>query len=244
MIFSDGRLQHHALVLGAGGVGHALAKALAAHPQVASVAATHRGPATEKDGIAYHSLDLTDDDAIATFGAAQVSGAQPPNIIFYAGGLLHGRALTPEKRLLEVESEALLASYRINAIAPLLLAKALSPGLPRRGPALWASLSARVGSIEDNRLGGWYSYRMSKAAHNMGLRTLAIELRRKHRDLICVALHPGTVATRLSKPFRRPDQPKLLTPEGSAAALVKTASALTLEDHGRFFAYDGQPIPW
>lgn len=96
MIFSDGSLQHHALVLGAGGVGHALAKALAAHPQVASVAATHRGPATEKDGIAYHSLDLIDDNAIATFGAAQVRGAQPPNIIFYAAGLLHGRALTPE----------------------------------------------------------------------------------------------------------------------------------------------------
>ena len=118
MIFSDGRLQHHALVLGAGGVGHALAKALAAHPQVASVAATHRGPATEKDGIAYHSLDLTDDDAIATFGAAQVRGAQPPNIIFYAAGLLHGRALTPEKRLLEVESEALWPATGLTPSRP------------------------------------------------------------------------------------------------------------------------------
>lgn len=244
MIFSDDSLQHHALVLGAGGVGHALAQALAAHPRVASVTATHRGAATERDGIPYQSLDLTDDEAIAAFGTAQVSGPQAPNLIFYTAGLLHGEGLTPEKRLAEVESEALMASYRINAVAPLLLAKALSPGLPRRGPALWASLSARVGSIGDNRLGGWYSYRMSKAAHNMGLRTLAIELRRKHRDLLCVALHPGTVATKLSEPFRRPDQPKLLTPEGSAAALLKTVSTLTLEDHGSFFAYDGQPIPW
>ena len=135
MIFSDERLAHHALVLGAGGVGHALARALAAHPRVASVTATHRGAATERDGIPYQSLDLTDDEAIAAFGAAQVSGPQAPNLIFYTAGLLHGEGLTPEKRLAEVESAALMVSYRINAVAPLLLAKALSPGLPRRGPA-------------------------------------------------------------------------------------------------------------
>lgn len=130
MIFSDHSLQHHALVLGAGGVGHALAQALAAHPRVASVTATHRGAATEKDGIPYQSLDLMDDEAIAGFGAAQVSRPQAPNLIFYTAGLLHGAGLAPEKRLAEVESAALMANYRINAVAPLLLAKALSPGLP------------------------------------------------------------------------------------------------------------------
>jgi NAD(P)-dependent dehydrogenase (short-subunit alcohol dehydrogenase family) len=101
-----------------------------------------------------------------------------------------------------------------------------------------------VGSIGDNRLGGWYGYRMSKAAHNMGLRTLAIELKRQHRGLLCVALHPGTVATALSAPFRKADDPKLLTPEASAAALLRTVSGLSPADHGGFFAYDGQPIPW
>jgi len=118
MIFSDHSLQHHALVLGAGGVGHALAQALAAHPRVASVTATHRGAATEKDGIPYQSLDLMDDEAIAGFGAAQVSRPQAPNLIFYTAGLLHGAGLAPEKRLAEVESAALMATYRINAVAP------------------------------------------------------------------------------------------------------------------------------
>ncbi len=245
MIFEGQRPgAHNALVVGAGGVGLCLAKALAAHPAIGSVVATHRGPEGLREDIPHLSLELTDDDAIAALGARLRERLESLSVVFFCAGRLQGPGFSPEKRLEDVDSQALLDSYRVHAIAPLLLAKALKPLLPRREPALWASLSARVGSIGDNRLGGWYGYRMSKAAHNMGLRTLAIELKRQHRGLLCVALHPGTVATALSAPFRKADDPKLLTPEASAAALLRTVSGLSPADHGGFFAYDGQPIPW
>ena len=126
----------------------------------------------------------------------------PLRLVICCAGLLHQGDLQPEKRLSQVQRAGLLASFSVNALGPILLAKTLEPLLPRDQPLHFASLSARIGSISDNRLGGWYAYRASKAAQNQLLRTLAIEWRRR-LPLACVtALHPGTTATDLSAPFR------------------------------------------
>ena len=140
---------------------------------------------------------------------------------------------------------SLRRSFEVNAFGPLLLAKALEPALPRDLPFHFASLSARVGSISDNRLGGWYAYRAAKAAQNQLLRTLAIEWRRR-LPLACVtALHPGTTATGLSEPFRSSVPPaKLFSPERAADQLLEVLAMRRADQSGEFLAWDGQPIPW
>jgi len=154
-------------------------------------------------------------------------------------------ALQPERRLAEVSVEALQRSFAVNAWGPLLVAKHFSRFLPRRERAVFASISARVGSIGDNGLGGWYAYRASKAAQNMFTRNLSIELPRRHRGTLAVALHPGTVDTDLSAPFqsRVPEQQLFDAPQ-AARQLLAVIDGLGKDDNGGFFAWDGQPIPW
>jgi NAD(P)-dependent dehydrogenase (short-subunit alcohol dehydrogenase family) len=133
----------------------------------------------------------------------------------------------------------------VNGAGPLLLAKHLEPLLPSRQRAVFASLSARVGSIGDNRLGGWYAYRGAKAAQNMYLRTLSIELARRARGTICVALHPGTTNTDLSQPFQgRVPADKLFSPRLAVEQLLGVIDRLALADNGGFYAWNGDPIPW
>jgi NAD(P)-dependent dehydrogenase (short-subunit alcohol dehydrogenase family) len=159
--------------------------------------------------------------------------------------VLHDEELAPEKRLAQVRRRSLERSFAVNAFAPLLLAQVLEPLLPRRQPFHFASLSARVGSIGDNRLGGWYSYRAAKSAQNQLLRTLALEWRRR-LPLGCVSLlHPGTTATALSAPFQA-NVPAggLFSPGRAAGHLLDVLERRTAEDSGRFWAWDGQPIPW
>jgi len=135
-------------------------------------------------------------------------------------------------------------SYRINAIGPALVAKHFLPLLTRERKAMFAALSARVGSIEDNQLGGWHAYRASKAALNMLLKTLSIELARQNPTAICVGLHPGTVDTRLSEPFQRGvPEGKLFSPQKSARHLLNVFDTLSPEQSGQIFAWDGQRIP-
>lgn len=141
-------------------------------------------------------------------------------------------------------AEHLLRDYRVNTVGPALVAKHFLPLLPRDRRAIFAALSARVGSTSDNRLGGWHSYRASKAALNMILRNLAIELVRSHPQAIVAGLHPGTVQTRLSEPFQRGVQPeKLFTPEHSAGRLLSVLDGLAPADSGGVFAWDGTVIP-
>jgi NAD(P)-dependent dehydrogenase (short-subunit alcohol dehydrogenase family) len=138
-----------------------------------------------------------------------------------------------------------LRSFAVNALGPLLLAKHLHPLLAHAQPAVLVNLSARVGSIGDNRLGGWYAYRGAKAAQNQFTRTLSIELARRAPNLVCVALHPGTVDTGLSKPFQGSvDAAKLFSPRYSAQRLLAVIDGLRREHSGRFFAWDGSEIPW
>ena len=139
----------------------------------------------------------------------------------------------------------MIRSFRINAIGPALVAKHVLPLVPKAGKSVFAILSARVGSIEDNRLGGWYGYRASKAALNQFVRTFAIELGRQKPEAVCVALHPGTVATALSQPFQTGSKiQKAFSPAYSAERLLAVTNALTAAHTGQFFAWDGQPIPF
>ena len=144
-----------------------------------------------------------------------------------------------------LDAASLAALFATNAIGPALVAKHLLPLTPRDRSSLFAALSARVGSIGDNRLGGWYGYRASKAALNMMIRNLAIEQRRTRPLSVCVALHPGTVQTALSAPFQASVRPeRLFTPAHSAEALMRVMECLGPEDSGGFFAWDGAAIPW
>jgi NAD(P)-dependent dehydrogenase (short-subunit alcohol dehydrogenase family) len=165
--------------------------------------------------------------------------------VINASGLLHDQTLQPEKSLQQLDGDALQRSFAVNAFAPILLLRALLPRLRHQEPCVIASLSARVGSIGDNRLGGWYAYRAAKAAQNQLLRTFAIELRRINPRATCVLLHPGTVATPLSAPFRaRVDAATLQTPLQSATHLLDVLQGCGPENSGEFFAWDGSAIPW
>ena len=190
-------------------------------------------------------LDLEDDDSLNAL-ASQLTGIDLPlRLVFNCSGRLHGPDLTPEKRLRQVERRQLCEQFGINAIAPVLLAKAVEPLLRRDQPFHFASLSARVGSIGDNRSGGWYGYRAAKAAQNQLLRCLSIEWSRRWPLATVSLFHPGTTDTALSKPFHGfvpPEQ--LFPPQKSADHLVDLLLQQTPEQSGRFLAWDGQVIPW
>lgn len=222
-----------ALVIGAsGGIGAALVRALEQRDwQVTGLSRSAAPP-----------LDVTDEASIAA-AAGHLAGDAPFALVIVATGLLHDRRLAPEKSLRDLDPRQLAQSFAVNAIGPALVAKHFVPLLPRTGRAVFAALSARVGSISDNRLGGWYGYRASKAALNQLIRTLAIELARTRPDAICVGLHPGTVDTRLSAPFQRGVAPdRLFSPDRSAGHLLDVIDQLTPAASGRCFAWDGSEI--
>lgn len=227
------------LVWGAtGGVGGAFVELLAAHPRVGRVHAAGRSSAPP------WQFDLTDESSIEAV-AARAGAEGPLDLVIVATGILHAEQLRPEKSWRNLDADALSRALSVNTIGPALIAKHTLGRLRRDAKSVFACLSARVGSIEDNRLGGWHAYRASKAALNMLVRTLAIELRQRNPQAICVALHPGTVDTALSKPFQAAvASGGLLAPHRSAAALLGVIDRLTPADSGRLWAWDGQPIPF
>ena len=160
-----------------------------------------------------------------------------------ATGFLYDAEVEPEKSLRQLTPEHLAKAFAVNAIGPALLMKHFLPLMPRRERAVFATLSAKVGSIGDNHLGGWYSYRASKAALNQLVRTAAIELRRTAPNAICVALHPGTVDTRLSEPFSKSGL-ELQTPALAARRLLDVIANLDSTQSGQFFDYRGRNLPW
>lgn len=231
-----------ALVVGAsGGIGGALAALLAADPGVNQVIATGRGPPPHTGGkTTWRTLDLTEETSIVS----ALAGIDHLDLVIVATGMLHNaEGLSPEKTWRALHRDALALAFLINAIGPALVAKHTLPLLPRHGRTVFAALSARVGSIGDNRLGGWYGYRAAKAALNQILRTLSIELASKRHLGICVGLHPGTVATSLSAPFRgNVAADRLFTPEVSAAHLLRVIDGLQAEHSGQVLAWDGTVI--
>lgn len=165
--------------------------------------------------------------------------------ILYAVGVLHGEGLFPEKRLEDVDPEAMLQSYRVNTLGFLNTVQALIPWLRHRDPKLIAAVSAKVGSIGDNSYGGWYGYRCSKAALNMAVRTLAIETQRRLRPATVVALHPGTTDTTLTAPFQQSlAHLRVHSPADTATNLWTVLDSLGPEDSGRFLSWDGSELPW
>lgn len=189
-------------------------------------------------------LDLTDEASIAA-AAEGLSAAGGVDLVFVATGQLHGPGRSPEKSWRSLDPDALMAAFQVNAVGPALVAKHFLPRLARDRRAVFAALSARVGSIGDNRLGGWHGYRASKAALNQMIHTLAIELARQRPQALCVALHPGTVATALSAPFQGGvAQEKLFTPDFAAERMLAVLDGLTSADSGGFFAWDGASVPW
>ena len=237
-----------AVVVGAsGGIGRALADQLWASGGFDRIVGVsrRRPQGWAGDGRrAWIDADILDERSLQS-AAEQIAVIGAPIRIVVATGRLGAPGRSPEKNMRALDAAALGEMFSVNAIGPALVAKHLLPLTPRDRPSLFAALSARVGSIGDNRLGGWYGYRASKAALNMLVRTLAIEHARTRPLGICVAIHPGTVDTPLSAPFQAGVPPeKLFTPARSAASLLAVMDRLRPADTGGFFAWDGAPIPW
>ncbi|MCR9085274.1 MAG: SDR family oxidoreductase [Rhodobacteraceae bacterium] len=220
-----------ALVIGdSGGIGAALRAGLEARPEVTETVGLSRS----RDG-----LDLR---APESFAGAFAGLAGPFHRVIIATGALSGAGTPPEKSLRQITPEAMADQFALNALGPALLLQHVVPLLPRREPAVFAALSARVGSIGDNRLGGWYSYRAAKAALNQIVHSAAIELARTHRQLVCVTLHPGTVATRFTAEYQ--DRHNTVSPAAAASNLLGVIDALTPAETGGFFDWSGARIPW
>ena len=243
-------------IQGAGrGLGLALAeRVLAAQPR-ARVIASARAPADSPglqrlsdsdEGQRLHTLalDISREDSIRDAREALDAITDRLDMMITCAGLLHNdKGLAPEKQLADVDPDSLATSFAVNASGPLLMIKHFHDLLTHGERAVIASLSARVGSISDNHLGGWYAYRASKAAQNQFTRTAAIELRRKSKALICVGLHPGTVDTGLSEPFqKRVPARQLQKPEQAADHLLKVIDALAPGDSGQLFDWAGKTI--
>lgn len=234
-----------AIIGSTGGIGNALVDALADDPKVSSIYALSRsGTPHPSDKVQNLTFDFLDEASISA-AAEALREVGPFHLILVATGLLQGDGISPEKNMRALDMDAMRKSFEVNTFGPALTAKYFLPLLSRDGKAVFAALSARVGSISDNRLGGWYSYRASKAALNMTLKTLSIETARRFKSQIIIGLHPGTVDTNLSKPFQSnvPDG-KLFTPEFSAEKLLSVVDQVQAKDSGHLFAWDGERVPF
>ena len=221
-----------AVVIGAtGGIGGAVADAVEASGAFARTVRLHRRSDPP--------LDLTDEASIEA--AAASLGGEELRLVFVATGFLHGDGVEPEKSLRRITPEGLARNLALNTIGPALLLKHFAPLLPREGRSVLAMVTAKVGSIADNDLGGWYSYRASKAAQNQLIRTAGIEVARTRPGALLVALHPGTVRSDLSAPFAKSGL-TVRPPAESAAAMLRVVDGLT--ETGTFRGYDGAVIPW
>ncbi len=244
-----------ALVIGGSeGVGAALAESLLAREDVELVMVTSRRPAAEvprfrswerAHGPRVLALrgDVRSETDVAGWAARIRDEVGALDLCIQAAGLLHADGIAPERRLDDIDPASVMEVFEVNALGPLLAAKHLAPLMAHGRRAVFAALSARVGSISDNRRGGWYAYRASKAALNMFLRNIAIEMARKNPHFCVLGLHPGTVDTQLSKPFQRsvPDG-TLQSPAQSAAQLIGVIDRSTPAHSGRVYDYAGQEI--
>jgi NAD(P)-dependent dehydrogenase (short-subunit alcohol dehydrogenase family) len=244
------------LVVGASrGIGLALVAAQLQNPAVGLVIATSR-PDSAAHGLEQlqeaHGerllrlkLDVTDENSVGALGSAIRSIEGGVDIAIHAAGLLHDGELQPEKSLADCQAENLKRLFETNSIGPLLVARTLFPAQGRRRRFTFAVLSAMVGSIGDNRLGGWYGYRASKAALNQFLKSLSIECRHRYPSATVLAVHPGTTDTALSRPFQSRVAPEnLATPDATAARILRLVGNAGAAQHGQFLHWDGSEIPW
>ena len=236
-----------AVIVGNGAIGTALLEVLLENPRLHRiiVLARTRRALVSDSRVTYLQLDAEQPDSIERAAAATRHELERCHLFINTVGMLHTDSHRPEKRLRDVSAEWLHKSFAINAVFLPLLAQAFGSMLRHPEPAVFVSLSARVGSIEENQLGGWYSYRATKAAQNMLLRTLAHEWRLSHRNVSVVALHPGTVESALSAPFiSKGYNKRVLTAIESATALVAVIDELGPGQSGNFYDWQGRHIPW
>jgi len=246
----------NALIVGAnGGIGLGFVQQLLQDDRVAKIYATYRQPNSASELSALErehpaqlvclSLDITEEAQIAECSDRIRSQVDRLHLVINCVGILHEGDLQPEKSLRQINPDHLMRYFQINSIGAVLLAKHLSPLFCHSDRNIFATISAKIGSIGDNQLGGWYGYRASKAALNMLMRTVAIEYKRKSPHTIVVTLHPGTTDTRLSKPFQRNVPPEKLFPvERTVAQLLAVIDKLEPQDSGEFFSWDGSRLPW
>ena len=219
------------LIIGAsGGIGSALAKALSSTYKINDIVTFSRST---------DNLDITNENSIRSM-TSTLHGEF--DLIFIATGALEIDGVGPEKTILSMTPEALKAQFETNTLGPALLIKHLHTLLPRSRPSVLAVLTARVGSISDNNLGGWISYRTAKAALHQIIRTSALEIANKRKQSICVALHPGTVQTELTKKYvgTHPS----VSPDEAAQNLLNVVNSLSFEDNGQFFDWSGKQVKW
>jgi len=233
------------IVGSSGGIGTAFVESLAASEQISQIYALCRhGQSHFLPKVTNLALDITDESSLET-AAKILRGTGSFDLCIIATGLLQGQGVSPEKNIRAMSLEAFQKSFIVNTFGPAITAKHFLPLMNRDRKAVFAALSARVSSISDNRIGGWYAYRASKAALNMIIKTLSIEFGRRFKQTVIIGLHPGTVDTGLSKPFQSnvPDG-KLFTPKFSAEKLLQVIDQVKAEDSGLLFAWDGKRIPF
>lgn len=241
-----------AIVGASGGIGAAILSLLAERDDVACIHATYfKSPAGSSLGnvsnfgnsteIFWNELDASDDASVQ----AWMASVGQIDWLINCVGLLHTQSQGPEKSIKHIQADHFTLSMSVNCLPTMLLAKYAAAAFKGSPNGIFATISARVGSIEDNKLGGWYSYRASKAALNMVLKCLSIEWQRTLKNVRVLSLHPGTTDSRLSKPFQN-NVPKgsLFSPEKTATLLIEQLDSAKSQPSGRFIAYDGQEIPW
>lgn len=231
-------------VIGASGaIGSAFIEHLPSVFPDAVVHAFSRQPSRNSTpNVEWHIMDYQSEDSIRSCAELASLGA-PLDLVLVATGMLHDTNLRPEKSLRELSFEKFQRLFAVNTIVPALVAKHFLPRLNRDTPSLFATLSARVGSISDNQLGGWYAYRMSKAALNMFIRNSAIEIAKRNQQAIIVGLYPGMVDSALSKPYQKNvPRSNILSPKMAVLNMVAVLKSLTPEQTGRCFDWDGQEI--
>lgn len=227
--------QYTAVVVGAsGGIGSAILGLLKSDNRCLNAIAVDR--------TAFPEFDLRNEGSIEAIACDLSKRLVALDLIIIATGTLQPNGSLPEKSIAKMQADDMVEAFRINAVGPALLIKHLSPLLPSKSKGVIAVLSARVGSIADNRLGGWISYRSSKAALNQIIRTSAIELKRTKSLALCVALHPGTVDTRLSRSFG--GSKEKLSPLQSGTALLQVIDELSPDQSGTFYDVNGKPVDW
>ena len=230
-----------ALIIGTGDIGNYITDYLTTNAPDLDVFCCGRN-LNSKRGI---YLDLEEDDSFISFEKQISLIKRPIRLVINTSGFLHSDFIKPEKRLSHMNRSNIIKNFSINAIAPILIAKSLERFIKPELPFSFSSLSARLGSISDNRLGGWYSYRASKAAQNQFLKSLSIEWSRKFPLSVVTLLHPGTCDTKLSKPFLSSFQKrKIFTPAQSSEYLLNIISEQKPSDSGKFLAWDKSVIPW
>ncbi|XGB42821.1 MAG: SDR family NAD(P)-dependent oxidoreductase [Nodosilinea sp. LVE1205-7] len=255
MDFGDSLEQASALVVGASqGIGLGFVHHWLADPRFDRVYATYRdlnraekllALAQSNPRLRLLELDVTEEATVAAAIAQLQSQTPRLHLAIYAVGLLHDSQLQPEKSLSQIQPDNLLRSFQVNAVGGVLLARYLLPLLKHDHPSVYGVISAKVGSIGDNHLGGWYGYRAAKAALNMLIKTAALEYSRKSPQTILALLHPGTTDTALSQPFQRGvPREKLFPVTRTVAQLMAVIERLNPEDSGGFFNWDGQTLPW